>query len=123
MTSGQFVAKFLTNEVGFCRCLVDYEVTRSINITILVTNSYNSHPDASLMAAREETRCAVGETSPSSSTDAQGIVKLRRPLADLANEHQYTNLSGIPISSGYYQPWRLALSPRYCQLEAKSPVF
>jgi hypothetical protein len=41
----------------------------------------------------------------------EGIVKLRRPLADLANEHQYTNLSGIPISSGYYQPCRLALSP------------
>jgi ECF sigma factor len=41
----------------------------------------------------------------------RGIVKLRRPLADLANEHQYTNLSGIPISSGYHQPCCLALSP------------
>jgi hypothetical protein len=43
--------------------------------------------------------------------DHYGIVKLRRPLADLANEHQYTNLPGIPISSGYHQPCRLALSP------------
>ena len=41
----------------------------------------------------------------------RGVIKLRRPLADLPNEHQYTNLSRIPISVGCPQPCRLAVPP------------